>query len=118
MPTTILEQTRTHPPRRGLGNNGHDAWQFDIAAGQQLAAVELSVEAAGPGCGARIASASTAGTHVTGAHGPDPRGQILNPRTKGNYEVTVTVEAITSDSSGNEVRTQVYSQTAPFRIIA
>jgi hypothetical protein len=49
---------------------------------------------------------------------PGVPGQILNPRTKGNYEVTVTVEAITSDSSGNEVRTQVYSQTAPFRIIA
>lgn len=93
MPTTILEQTRTHPPRRGLGNRGQDAWEFDIASGQQLSAVELTVEAAGPGCGARIASASNAGTV---GHG---RAEISWWHSLGQqvrYRIKVTTEPLQS----------------------
>jgi hypothetical protein len=93
MPTTILEQTKTHPPRRGLGNRGQDAWEFDIASGQQLSAVELAVEAAGPGCGARIASAPNAGTV---GHG---RAEISWWHSLGQqvrYRIKVTTEPLQS----------------------
>ena len=160
MPTTILEQTRTHPPRRGTGRHGQDVWEFDIPAGEQLAAVELAVEEAGLDSGARIARLENIGTvtvskfmlkgdfyavsldaavgqtflqwatdeqrtsrqgetvNVTITPGqrrtvsPNPRplpsslgpfqgpaGQILNPSSKGDYLVSVSVEAITTDSS-------------------
>ena len=47
-----------------------------------------------------------------------PAGQILNPSSKGDYLVTVSVEAITTNASGDEVKTQVYSQQVPFKIVA
>jgi hypothetical protein len=89
MPTTILEQTRTHPPRRGTGRHGQDVWEFDIPAGEQLAAVELAVEEAGLDSGARIASAAAAGTV---GHG---RAEISWWYSTGNavrYRIKVTTE--------------------------
>lgn len=165
MPTTILEQTRTHPsgqiafrgnapefvPPEGVGGSeltvkvslenigtvvvrkfmlkgDFYAVSLDSAVGQaflqyatdeqrtsrQAETVDVTIS---PG---RRRTVSSSPRTVPSDFGPieGPAGQILNPSSKGDYLVTVSVEAITTDASGDEVKTQVYSQQVPFKIVA
>ncbi|MBX9944490.1 MAG: hypothetical protein K2Y40_10460 [Reyranella sp.] len=95
MPTTILEQTKTHPPHRGFGRRGQDTWEFDIPPGQQLASVELMIEEAGPDCGARIGAAPSAG--ATG-HGRADINWWYSTSNAVRYRIKVTTEPAEPDA--------------------
>lgn len=96
---TLLEQSKTHPPQRGIGRSGQDSWEFDVPTGQQLAGAELVIEEAGADCGARIGRAPSAGA---AGHGRVDINWWYSTGNAVRYRIKVTTEPAEREATVSE----------------